>query len=100
MPGWDNTARRQDNPTIVVNASPYLYEKWLNYLRGYIRSQNLTQDKKLIFVNAWNEWGEGCHLEPDLENGLALLEATFRSQYYTPSEQNGPDLEKLKEDLK
>jgi hypothetical protein len=26
-----------------------------------------------IFINAWNEWGEGCHLEPDKKNGFELL---------------------------
>jgi hypothetical protein len=48
----------------------------LKWLVRYTRANNAPEDQ-LIFINAWNEWGEGCHLEPDQEHGLAYLEETY-----------------------
>ena len=28
-PGWDNSARRKENPTIITGSTPELYEQWL-----------------------------------------------------------------------
>jgi lipopolysaccharide biosynthesis protein len=86
MPGWDNTARRQDTPTTVIHSSPDWYRKWLRYLRAWTREHAAHPDEAIIFVNAWNEWGEGCHLEPDLRWGLGFLEETLRSRAHDPSE--------------
>ena len=72
IPSWDNTARRKDSSVIVINNTPSLYKKWLQYLLKF--SQN--RKSPFIFINAWNEWGEGCHLEPDRVNGKAFLVAT------------------------
>ncbi|MFP3562381.1 glycoside hydrolase family 99-like domain-containing protein, partial [Paraburkholderia sp. SIMBA_049] len=75
IPSWDNTARRQNNPHTIIYSSPDLYRFWLHQLVQFTKENN-GDEHQFLFVNAWNEWGEGCHLEPDLKHGLAYLEAT------------------------
>jgi len=81
IPSWDNTARRQDTGTIVVNATPAFFGTWLRYLRTYTRATRTSASDAFIFVNAWNEWGEGCHLEPDVQWGLGYLDEVARTSY-------------------
>ncbi|MEO5702028.1 MAG: glycoside hydrolase family 99-like domain-containing protein [Casimicrobiaceae bacterium] len=78
MPGWDNTARGQDTANAFVNAEPANYERWLRGIVATTRAWH-SGDERLVFINAWNEWAEGCHLEPDLRYGSAFLEATHRA---------------------
>jgi lipopolysaccharide biosynthesis protein len=78
MPGWDNTPRMQDRSHCFVNAEPANYERWLKAVVGQTRAAR-SGDERLVFINAWNEWGEGCHLEPDVRHGRAFLEATLRA---------------------
>lgn len=74
-PCWDNTARRQNDPSIFVNATPGAYRAWLEAVIRLTRTQNFG-DERLVFVAAWNEWGEGNYLEPDAQHGHGFLEAT------------------------
>ncbi len=75
MPSWDNTARRGNLSGIFVNSSPDKYAAWLRAAIAYTRAR-FQGEERLLFVNAWNEWAEGCHLEPDQRYGLQYLEAT------------------------
>jgi hypothetical protein len=76
VPSWDNTARRKQETSIFANSSPVFYEKWLsNAINETIK---FHPENKLLFINAWNEWGEGCHLEPDKKYGFAYLESTLK----------------------
>jgi lipopolysaccharide biosynthesis protein len=75
MPSWDNTARRQDDGTIFLNSTPRLYEHWISTLVEQSRELN-PPGERFVFINAWNEWAEGNHLEPDQLNGHGYLEAT------------------------
>lgn len=73
-PSWDNTARRGSSASILWHSSPVEFQNWL--LRALEETEGrLHGDERLVFVNAWNEWAEGCYLEPDLRFGYAYLEA-------------------------
>ncbi len=77
-PGWDNTARRKNGAFIILDNSPDLYAFWLR--REIVTSKRrFKDDERLVFINAWNEWGEGNHLEPDQQWGLEFLRATRRA---------------------
>ena len=75
MPSWDNSARVGRRAHLVVNANPEAYRTWLETVVSRTRREK-ENDERLVFINAWNEWGEGCHLEPDRRYGLTWLEAT------------------------
>lgn len=77
FPSWDNTARFGARALVVLDGNPANYERWLHGAASRTISERLPGDR-LLFINAWNEWAEGCHLEPDQRFGLAFLEATKR----------------------
>jgi lipopolysaccharide biosynthesis protein len=74
-PGWDNSPRRATGANIFLDSTPELYAKWLaDAARQTL--DTFEGDERIVFVNAWNEWAEGNHLEPDQRWGRAYLEAT------------------------
>ena len=75
MPSWDNTARRQDVSHVFVDATPERYEYWLRKIVEQTRRFHFG-DERIVFINAWNEWAEGNHLEPDRRFGHQYLVAT------------------------
>jgi GT2 family glycosyltransferase len=79
MPGWDNTAMRQNEAHIFINSSPGAFQAWLETIMHHTREQN-PPDQRFIFLNAWNDWGEGAYLEPDQRYGHGYLEA-IRNAY-------------------
>jgi len=83
FPSWDNTARTGGRGVVLHNSTPAAYEAWLR--RAADQARRRLPDYRIVFVNAWNEWGEGCHLEPDARHGHAYLEAT-RHAVYLPDE--------------
>jgi len=74
-PSWDNTARRKASASIFVRNAACYFQRWL-YNAIEDAHGHESADQQLVFVNAWNEWSEGAHLEPDDRYGYAYLEAT------------------------
>jgi lipopolysaccharide biosynthesis protein/ubiquinone/menaquinone biosynthesis C-methylase UbiE len=72
---WDNTPRRSNNPSIFHGANPRTYKKWLFNVSRFTQKA-YKPDERLVFINAWNEWAEGTHLEPDRKYGYGYLQAT------------------------
>ena len=65
----------QAGATILMNNTPARYRRWLEAALAWTR-QHQPPKRQVVFINAWNEWAEGNHLEPDTMNGHAYLEAT------------------------
>ncbi|MFT3929004.1 MAG: glycoside hydrolase family 99-like domain-containing protein [Spongiibacteraceae bacterium] len=78
-PSWDNTARRPNGGAVFHNSSPELYEEWLSNACRDTVERFTNPSNRLVFVNAWNEWAEGAHLEPDQKYGHAWLQATSKA---------------------
>ena len=84
-PGWDNSPRKKFNAFIFTGSTPELYGKWLSEIVNRQRSLTRERNEKgispesLVFINAWNEWAEGNHLEPCQRWGHQYLEATRKA---------------------
>ena len=74
IPMWDNTPRRGYKGLVYTGTSPELFEKTLKKLKDSKESCPVD----FVYVNAWNEWGEGAYLEPDEKDKYAYLEAIRR----------------------
>lgn len=73
IPQWDHSPRSGRNGIILYNSKPkYFYQHVLNALNAV---KDKPEDRQLIFLKSWNEWGEGNYMEPDLSNGRGFIDA-------------------------
>lgn len=73
-PMWDNSARRKKDAVIFHDSSPACFGNWLKHAIENFKPY--SDDESFIFINAWNEWAEGNHLEPCQKWGRKYLEVT------------------------
>jgi lipopolysaccharide biosynthesis protein len=72
-PMWDNSARK-NKAFILNNSTPDKYKKWLKHIKDTYPWNEVPE--QFVFLNAWNEWAEGNHLEPCQKWGKQYLEVT------------------------
>ena len=73
-PGWDNSSRRVGRSfTFFKGSTPTLFKKWLYATMD--KFEQFSDEENFIFINAWNEWAEGNHLEPDIKWGKEYLKS-------------------------
>lgn len=73
-PNFDHSPRSRENGVVIVDHSP---DKWKHLCKSVFDMFKFReQEENLIFIKAWNEWGEGNYLEPDLKFGKGFITAT------------------------
>ena len=87
-PGFDNSARRPHGAAIFVGSTPEVYGRWLRWAVTEVASVP-SSHPRLVFMNAWNEWAEGNHLEPDARHGRAYLVATRQAVAHAAQQRAG-----------
>ena len=73
LPQWDRTPRAGIKTDPLINSNP---EKFQVSVEKAIRLiANKQAEHQILFLKAWNEWGEGNYVEPDLKFGHGYLDA-------------------------
>ncbi|RZK26392.1 MAG: glycosyl hydrolase [Flavobacterium sp.] len=87
FPGWDNTPRRKAlSGSIFINNDPTFFKFFLQMQLRSTLEKFPMESEQLLFINAWNEWGEGCHIEPDEKHGMLYLEICRDTEAAAPED--------------
>lgn len=73
MVGFDKTPRRQWDADVWYGANPYTFRRWLAHAAARVGGR--SEENRIVFINAWNEWAEGAVLEPTVRFGRTFLQA-------------------------
>lgn len=71
-PNYDHSPRSKFRGTIIVNSTPQKWKKLCHEMFSKVSVR--SAEDNLVFIKAWNEWGEGNYLEPDLKYGTQFLD--------------------------
>lgn len=73
FPQWDRTPRAGNSEGVYIKATPTSFKKHIQDALNVIKNKDM--EHRILFLRAWNEWGEGNYVEPDLKYGHGFLDA-------------------------
>ena len=76
-PDFDHTPRSGNRTALLHKSSPEKWGKLVRNVRDLIEKGHSHDN--ILFIKAWNEWGEGNYLEPDMKYGKAYIEETAKA---------------------
>ena len=91
MVEFDNSPRKKRDPAIYENYSPEQFFMINKKIIEWTR-KNYNEKNRFIFINAWNEWGEGTYLEPDRKYGYASINSLSKALFNKSSIKINTDL--------
>lgn len=73
IPCWDRSPRAGNRAIIWYNYKPEYFKSQVKKALEIIKDK--PEQRRILFLMAWNEWGEGNYMEPDLEYGHGYINA-------------------------
>ncbi len=73
LPNWDRTPRSGKKAVVYYNNSPLAFQESMETACFLIKDK--PEERRILFLQSWNEWGEGNYVEPDLTFGHGYLNA-------------------------
>ncbi|MDQ3815417.1 MAG: glycoside hydrolase family 99-like domain-containing protein [Armatimonadota bacterium] len=73
--GWDARPWAGDRALVRYARTPELFKRHLLDAKQFLDTREQEPKLKMLFVEAWNELGEGSYIEPHREFGFGYLEA-------------------------
>lgn len=73
MPRHDRTPRSGNNANMYTDSTPAKFEDAVKRAVKLIESK--PEQHRILFLDSWNEWGEGAYMEPDIVFGHQYLDA-------------------------
>lgn len=76
LAGWDRSPRSGRQAIVYAGRSPRDFEDAARLCLDCVKDK--PPEKRVVFLNSWNEWGEGAYVEPDQQFGTQFLDALRR----------------------
>lgn len=74
-PGWDSRPWDGARALVRTGRTPALFADMLRRARHFVDRNPVAGGRRIVLIEAWNEFGEGAVIEPHRQWGFAYLEA-------------------------